>query len=165
MIYLCIQRKSKYSLFYKLMYTTAALTCYFLFLYFHSKLYSVDGSSSQLYEYDVVAESLQTRSLECPARYLSHIEDGQLFYSCPSGGVYRFNLNTLDSALIYDDTDSDPFGDVTSYMNEYKVFWAREGDIYYTLVSGSPVTPILIYSNSETIQGLTVVHTSVQPYP
>ena len=162
MIYLCIQRKSKYSLFYKLMYTTAALTCYFLFLYFHSKLYSVDGSSSQLHEYNVNTWSPQTFPLECPARYLSHIEDGQLFYSCPSGGVYQFNLNTLDSALIYDDTDSDPFGDVTSYMNDDdKVFWAREGRIYSMPVGGSTATEI--YSNSETVQGLTVVHSSLQP--
>ena len=160
MIYLCIQRKSKYSLFYKLMYTTAALTCYFLFLYFHSKLYSVDGSNSELHEYDVVADSLQTRSLECSARYLSHIEDDKLFYSCPSGGVYRFDLDTLDSVLIYDDTDSDPFGDVTSYTDDNEVFWAREGRIYSKPVSGG--TAIEIYSNSETIQGLTVVHSSVQ---
>ena len=161
MIYLCIQRKSKYSLFYKLMYTTAALTCYFLFLYFHSKLYSVDGSSSQLYEYDVVAESDQTFPLACPARYISHIEDGKLFYSCLSEGVYRFNLVTFNSVLIYDDANSPPFGDVTSYMNDNKVFWARKKCIFAKPVGGGAV--INLPCMGDIIKGLTVVHPSVQP--
>ena len=166
MISLCIQQKSKYSLFYK---TSAAnvhhcssylLLCYFCF--FHSKLYSVDGSNSELHEYDVVTLSLQTVPLVCPARYLSHIENDGLFYSCPSDGVYQFNLNTYISVLVYDDTTGCPFGDVTSYMNNNQVFWARDKCIFAETVGGCAVTQLHCF-NSETIQGLTVVHPSLQP--
>ena len=101
-------------------------------------------------------QSLQSVSVGCPPRYLSHIENDKLFYSCPSGGVYQFNLDTSISVLIYDDANSHPFGDVTSYMNNNQVFWAREGCIFSKSVGGGAVTQLHCFI-SETIQGLTVV--------
>ena len=134
---------------------------YLLLCIFHRKLYSVDG---QLYVYDLGTQSLQPpRSLACPARHLSHIENRKLFYSCPSDGVYRLDLDTFNSDPIYDDADRRPFGDVTSYMNDDQVFWAREGCIYSKKVSGGPVTQLPHCFTREIVKGLTVVHPSLQP--
>ena len=133
---------------------------YLLLIYiciFHRKLYYVDDSDSQLHEYNLVTEKEQTHPLECPARYLSHIESNKLFYSCPSDGVYRFTLKT-PHPLVYDDIANGPFGDVTSYIN--KVFWAQGACIYSKQVGEDDVAELDCFS--ETIQGLTVVHPSLQ---
>ena len=103
----------------------------------------------------------------CNLRYISHVDyqNNAIFFTCPNlDSVYRFDLTTLQEALIYDGSGPhDPVGDVTSFGNY--VYWvAGGGSLASRHVNGlGPVTAVSFPNGPVNVIAMTVVHPDLQP--
>ena len=134
-----------------------------MFLFLHSKLYWLDGTSIWLFEYDIVTEVKDAHLLRCAARYISHIDNNMIFYSCPNVGIYSLNLISSDTNLVYQDAFLNTlYGDVTSFLNT--VYFAREHCVFSVPAGGGgPLTLLSCIPGAQPIQYLTAVHPALQP--
>ena len=133
------------------------------FLSSHSKLYWSDGPSRRLFEYNIVTGARDAHKLRCAARYISHIDNNVIFYSCPNVGIYSLNLISSDTNLVYQDAFLNTlYGDVTSYLNT--VYFAREHCVFSVPAGGGgPLTLLSCIPVAQPIQYLTAAHPALQP--